>query len=253
MLRALIKRIERRASIGLVHILDRYKLAQSVLCVDIRKRLPRETFATIFDVGANRGQSAAKFLVDFPNANLICFEPSPDTFAGLLKRFSGEARVEAVQTAVGSIVGEVRFSNPRAKSVTHRIASTEDSSDLPVVPVTTLDVFCRDKGIKSVDLLKIDTEGHDLEVLKGARDLLNSAEISMFVAECTPNPDNAYHVQLADIHALATSFGYRMFGVYEQHPEWPTNKPHLRRVDAAYVSPAVIARSNVIAVRSGRR
>src|SRR4029450_11884737 len=55
----------------------------SLLYLDIRHRLKGETISTLFDVGANVGQSVEKFAIDYPDASIFTFEPDPATFSEL--------------------------------------------------------------------------------------------------------------------------------------------------------------------------
>jgi hypothetical protein len=93
-------------------------------------------------------------------------------------------------------------------------------------------------------LLKIDTEGHDLEVLRGAHRMLSSSHIGIAVVECSANTDNRYHVQFSEMHAFMEGHNYRLFAIYDQVAEWPTKKPNLRRINPAYISSEVVARNS---------
>jgi len=125
----------------------------------------------------------------------------------------------------------------------HQIASDQHDSDLPEIEFTTADSFCSGNNITRIDLLKIDTEGHDLDVIKGAEHMLRTSAVGIVIAECSMNMDNTFHVPFCDIHRHMEQLGYRLFGIYQQVHEWPTRKPHLRRTNVAYISPAVIARN----------
>jgi len=123
------------------------------------------------------------------------------------------------------------------------IASDQDNSDLPAIQFSTVDQFCSGNKITAIDFLKIDTEGHDLEVIKGADRMLRSGAIGLLTAEVSMSADNAFHVAFSEVHPHLEERGYRLFGVYEQVHEWPTRKPSLRRANVAYISPAVISRN----------
>jgi len=58
--------------------------------VDIQSTFPGYKIKTIFDVGANVGQSAKKFLVQFPGSHIYCFEPVTDTFRLLSNNYLSE-------------------------------------------------------------------------------------------------------------------------------------------------------------------
>ncbi|MGL4637685.1 MAG: FkbM family methyltransferase [Beijerinckiaceae bacterium] len=132
---------------------------------------------TAIDVGANRGSLTAAlrnsgFSVD-------CFEPLPELAEALQKRFSNDPNVKIHALACSDTVGSAEL---------HTVTSTDDDRDdtlfsslneHPVfpglefsgnvtVPTTTLDHALARKNRLRVGLLKTDTEGHDLAVLRGA-------------------------------------------------------------------------------------
>ena len=86
---------------------------EDVLGVNIRRRShgARDWFdigrsgcviKTIFDVGANIGQSAIKFLDSFPNPTIYCFEPVQETFGELVRNVGNSPNVHCHQNAMGS-------------------------------------------------------------------------------------------------------------------------------------------------------
>jgi len=73
------------------------------------------------------------------------------------------------------------------------------------------------------DFLKVDTEGYDLEVLSGAEPLQREQRVHFILSECEPvaRPRNDYaFVDFASLAEFLGGFGYHVFGVYEQQPEW---------------------------------
>src|SRR5665647_3684191 len=65
------------------------------VCRDIKNALPAFQADVVFDVGANVGQSAAKFLHCFPQSQIYCFEPAGQTFRQLQENFKGNKRVHS--------------------------------------------------------------------------------------------------------------------------------------------------------------
>lgn len=111
------------------------------------------------------------------------------------------------------------------------------------VNVTTLDAYSDRAKISQIDILKVDTEGHDLRVLQGASRLLSESAIGIVETEVGMNPGNTFHAPLALVSALLERHGYRIFGVYSQSPEWTTNEPVLRRANVAFISPQLAPRA----------
>jgi hypothetical protein len=104
------------------------------------------------------------------------------------------------------------------------------------VKIRPLSAFCSDNGICHINYLKIDTEGYDLEVLKGASELLAGHSIDLLEVEVGMNPRNDYHVNISVVLEYLESKGYLVFGVYEQVQEWVTSKPFLRRSNVLFIS-----------------
>jgi FkbM family methyltransferase len=238
--------IQRRTKMVLASIGTSLHLSPSgaLLSNDIRRRLPRQQMKVIFDVGANVGQSAMTFLVNYPRAQVFSFEPAPKTFAVLqesVKRFSN---VKAYGVGMGHKREMVRFNCTKAASESYGIAVDQSDEDQPLVPITTLDEFCAEHCVPRIDYLKVDTEGNDLNVLIGAQKMLMDAEIGIVIVECSMNPDNKLHVPFSDFYHFMSPLGYRVFGVYEQVEEFIERKPNLRRANVAFISPSVISRNS---------
>ncbi|HOB54388.1 MAG TPA: FkbM family methyltransferase, partial [Acidobacteriota bacterium] len=112
------------------------------------------------------------------------------------------------------------------------------------VRMTTVSKFCQEMNINKIEILKIDTEGYDLEVLKGADDLLQSQSIDLVQTEVGISSTNNYHVPFQIINQFLIERNYYVFGIYNQELEWPTSEPRLRRVDVVYISENAL-RSNM--------
>jgi FkbM family methyltransferase len=202
------------------------------VCTDLATLL---TPRIIFDVGANVGQSAAKFRRRFAGADIHCFEPSAQSVARIQARRL--KRVQVHQIALGSAIATARLAEGHDPAIFH--LSDEGGAE---VAVETLDSFCSKLGITRIDFLKIDTEGHDLEVLKGAAAMLSAGQIAAVQVEAGLNPDNKFHVPFELLKAYLEGHDYRLFGIYDQVSEWPTKEPHLRRANPMFVSPELYAR-----------
>lgn len=160
--------------------------------VDVKRLAGRSgvPIRTVFDVGANVGQFAREALREFDGALVHSFEPHPKTFAELSGRLSGE-RIRPVLLALGEFVGnatmfEFRQDGGKINSLVpnahyHQIFAGE--AHQIIVPCSTLDAYCADADIATIDLLKVDTEGFDLEVLKGARGMLSEGRVRFVYVE----------------------------------------------------------------------
>lgn len=139
----------------------------------------------VFDVGANVGQFLDLVTGRSQRTDLTIhsFEPGREAFARLHQRFGSDGRIHLNNTALGSQAGEATlFSDQPASglsSLTRRdLSHVNRSMDLSqTVQVDTLDGYCSRHGITSIDLLKIDVEGHEWDVLHGAKALFESQAI----------------------------------------------------------------------------
>ena len=130
----------------------------------------------IFDVGANRGQFLQLALTLFAGRQTVihAFEPSSTAFSELQRRFGSQSGVILNNFALGSGASE--------RALYYDVAGSELSSLYPrkiehhgapftgseLVQVKTLDEYCGLQGVSRIDLLKLDVEGHELQVLQGA-------------------------------------------------------------------------------------
>ena len=132
----------------------------------------------IFDVGANKGSVTKLFLRIFKNTAIIAFDPLP-----IFKIKSNQ--VKFMQVAVGAEPGVAKFYICEHKASSSLILPDLSSKWLALkakilgfapnnlyvesqVVVTTVDQVVKENSTESIYLLKIDTEGAELDVIKGA-------------------------------------------------------------------------------------
>ena len=137
----------------------------------------------VVDVGANVGRwsdamlAAARQAGRLDDLDLHAFEPSSYTFARLSEALEGQ-RVSLHRTALGDQTGlsTLHVLAPGAGTNSlHAPPGVPDGATTEDVATTTLDAYADRTGLDHITLVKIDTEGHDLAVLRGARRLLRRA------------------------------------------------------------------------------
>lgn len=187
---------------------------------DVRILSGEKVVRTVFDVGANRGTAALEFLRIFPECQVYAFEPSPEPYRKLAALASNTPRISAFPTALGSQVGQgTLLLNENSEMATLRTAQQRGVTGTREVRVDTLDSFlaCAAplKG-RSVDLLKIDTEGYEIEVLRGALASLKEGRIRMVYAECSLRPGDEEHTSFSDLSSFLHAVGFNFVALYDQ-------------------------------------
>lgn len=140
---------------------------------------------TVLDVGANIGNWTAAFISICPEANIYAFEPMSASASKVSKRFSDNTRVRVINAAVGRSSGVAELwadqSGSSLASLTRRrlehYGTNFDFSE--EVDVVTLDEWCEQERVVPV-ILKIDVEGHELDVLAGAVSTMSSIRVIQF-------------------------------------------------------------------------
>lgn len=203
---------------------------------DLRANLPGFAIDTFLDVGANVGQTVATVVEKCPEARVHAVEPIAASYEALSKRFREDARVQCYQVALGAINGTATM-RARGTSTGNAVISDRRQTSACAEQVSMMmgDVFCEEFGIPRVSYLKIDTEGYDLEVLKGFESMLERMSIDLLQVEASMNDLNRKHVDLQEFRGFLEPRGYRLFGVYEQARELD-GRPVLRRANAVFIS-----------------
>lgn len=211
---------------------------------DIAERFQDYRFELIFDVGANVGQSVEEYYQRYPTTRTYCFEPIKATYEVLKANTASYENVSCHNFALGASAGTVTMVSEGVSSMNHIVEDKDavDSGNTETVVISTLDSFCSENGIDHISFLKIDTEGNDLDVLKGASRMLTENNIDFVEVEAGMNPGNTYHVSLEDLKSCLEEHNYFIFGIYEQVKEWPEKKPHLRRTNTVFMSEKMINR-----------
>ena len=163
----------------------KYHLAESPNARDTGERWLLERVAAFgdrfVDVGANVGDwlgMVREALGERP-FSAIAFEPSRSAFARLQTAFGDDGRVRLVEAAAGNEPGTLAFfeEDDAGKGSTLVAEFMRTKGTTRTVNVVALDLALREAGWDHVDLLKIDAEGYDLQVMRGARELFASQAI----------------------------------------------------------------------------
>jgi len=195
------------------------------LYFDLRKYRPDYYPKVVFDVGANIGQTVSKWSRFFPKAQYYCFEPVRATMETLKKNTARLKNVRYYQCALGAEKSQAEIALFDDSSLNSFInPMKETGKEKEVVQIDTLDGICQSEGINFIDFLKIDTEGFDIEVLKGATSMLKDSRITFIQVEAGMIPQNKLHAPFQAFVDYLAPYGYILFGIYEQRLEWTGEK-----------------------------
>jgi len=151
----------------------------------LKAYLSQDAFSgVVLDIGANRGDYTLMCLNENPKIKVISFEPHPKTFQQLAHNLRGK-EVRLVNIAMGGKTGTLQLYDyvdkdgsshaSLYKEVIEKIHGEKSVSHS--VEVSTIDHFLKKENIEKVGLLKIDTEGNELEVLKGSAGAIQDKKI----------------------------------------------------------------------------
>lgn len=149
----------------------------------------------VVDVGANMGQFTTAIKAFWPSASVLAFEPDPVVHARLADSARRLGGVDTVAIALGSEPATLplhRHALSAMSTLRPGLIETYDASDTVLVPVARLDDVTAD--LPAVQLLKVDVEGFEVEVLKGAPNLLRRTslllvEVSLGRADTSTEPE----------------------------------------------------------------
>ena len=169
---------------------------------------------TVFDLGANVG--IVSTLAAKRGAEVYAFEPNPDCFRRLLKstlKNHLEARTHAFNVALGAEVGKGSLQVVRGGTTGGTVVTGAGGEQARRVSVTTLDQIVAAVGISRIDLLKIDVEGAEADVLRGAERALALTERTII----------EYHSAelLREVEAVLTDRGFTSEKRVVYFPEIP--------------------------------
>ena len=199
---------------SLVLALEESKVTQSHSAVDE---------VVCFDIGANRGQTIRLFKEVIPNCKIYAFEPHPNIFRTLISSFKMEKVVKCFNLAVGESSGKFPFwVSPLDEASSMHLPDPDSTWNrkkaliLGIDPkkmykkidveVVTLDEFTLQHGIQSIDVLKIDVEGGELQVLLGSKSIFQEGRVS--VVQYESHNDDLRPSQQIQIETFLTGYGF---------------------------------------------
>ncbi|HEV7264347.1 MAG TPA: FkbM family methyltransferase [Falsiroseomonas sp.] len=173
----------------------------------------------VFDIGANDGRTALRLIRHLPaQPRIFSFEPVGSTYQTLVERTSSHPNVRCFQLGMGAEAGPktmylhdisaMNSVNPESNPDWGRRGRTE------TIQITTLDRFTSEQHIEKIHLLKIDVEGHDLEVLQGGENALSAGLVDFIQIECGISPGR--QPSLEEVRTHLNGFDYHLYSIDNQ-------------------------------------
>ncbi|MFH1387618.1 MAG: FkbM family methyltransferase [bacterium] len=202
---------KRTAPIEMLNFGDAEKDEMIILKKLIKKN--RKKNITILDVGANIGWFSLYYAKALPGSQIYSFEPIANNYANILFniKLNGLKNIKAVNVGVSDHQGVATFYcdqeiTANASLVKHSARKHLEEKNVKLV---TLDKYCGQNGIRP-DLLKVDVEGAELFVFKGAKRILADHHPIVF-AEMLRKWAEKFNYHPNQIIELLNNYGYQCF------------------------------------------
>ncbi|MFN3307176.1 MAG: class I SAM-dependent methyltransferase, partial [Candidatus Kapaibacteriota bacterium] len=175
---------------------------------------------TVFDIGANQGNWSKFLLKQKENVKLYLFEPIPDLLFNLVTQFKDFKNIKIYPFALSDkeeIVNFYYYKQIPSLSTLHR-RDFEVEKKLALVPETfktytkTLDVFVKEVNVEHINYMKIDTEGSECHIIRGAEGLLRNQKIDFLQFEYG-GTYMASNSKLKQIFLILSKHQYRLFRI----------------------------------------
>ncbi len=171
----------------------------------------------IIDVGAYQGDFTKGLMGYFPQSRAILFEPSPDSFSCLVEGFANDPNVRIFDIALSNYEGNDTFFLLEDGATNSLLFPIDQTPSELTVQVKTLDNFWQElQPLERLDTLKIDTQGNDLKVLQGAKNIIKQYSpcllievifIDLYQSQCS-------YYEILD---LMQKLDYSLTGIYNIH------------------------------------
>ena len=171
---------------------------------------------TFLDIGAYHGVYSVVAGKRVTNrGHVIAFEPSPRERhkLHLHLRLNGIRCAKVEPFAVGGAASETTFFQVVSGDPTRnglKPPATDDSVSKITVKTTSLDQYVAEAGIRQVDVMKLDVEGGELDVLRGAAGMFNQFR-PILICEVLDETTKVWGYPAREIVSLLAAAGYRWF------------------------------------------
>jgi FkbM family methyltransferase len=179
----------------------------------------RNSPCTLIDVGANRGLWADAFCRNFDVKSAHLFEPNENVAFRFFRCSVSDLHLNPIGLSSQNGTCRMRMSKyPGVTSSIGRDSVYEDAGEEKEIQVVTLEDYFKNLGSipQGNVVLKVDVEGHDLDVLRGTESLFERDVIRFVVIEVGCNPDDQDHINYRAAYDALSNYGFFFAGFSEQ-------------------------------------
>jgi FkbM family methyltransferase len=182
----------------------------------------------VMDIGANRGDVAIAALKSYPEAKVMCFEPVGSTYEALGKALSAFSdRAYLFNFALSDHAGQGEIHLTTFHGANSLAPQTESHKALnphvrevgsETIRLTRLDDIVGDLPSTTIDVMKIDVEGHELSVLRGGRTFIEKNVDTIIIEISMMRDASSVEQAIFPIFALLNDMGFRLINVFDLYP-----------------------------------
>lgn len=227
MLKQIVRRVLGTAGLGIVRLRDPY--------LEIARLLGADSVRTVVDGGAYRGVTVLRSHELFRAATIHAFEPQQESFERLRSTVGQLDRVRLHAMALSDTNGEHAFfvnETAYTSSLLPARTSAMREVDRRTVPVRTLDTVMAEVGVSTVDVIKLDLQGHELAALRGAEHTLASCRALLVEVNFRQRYEGA-----CSFEELAGFLGQRDFGLFRLYEIAAAADTGWAHADALFLRP----------------
>ena len=188
-----------------------------------------KTSRVFFDIGANIGYFSFLAASVNPQLKIFSFEPLPKNISSIKKNMelNPNAKINLIESCLSDQKGEIEFSIPPEGECGWGRISYKDMFDNNKIvrPVQTIDDFCNTNAIDRVDFIKMDIEGFEFHVLRGASELLSRQNAPNMCIEMNDICFKDMGIDIMDIFSFLKERKYKLFYIDKNHDLKPTEAP----------------------------
>lgn len=185
----------------------------------------------VLDIGANLGMFSLVVAGRYNDRRILAFEPGPSTFPALKDNIARNgAKVECRRLALADKDGEIRFAMMEKARANSKITTDADGV---AVPVRRLDSIVEEEGITQIALLKIDTEGFEAAVLRGAPRTLAEIRPAVIYFEICPALAELAGFAADEAARIIQDAGYDLFEFSESGCVKPVTPEQIKSINLA--------------------